>query len=170
MQACIAACMGWLLVAAVGMPSLAGVAGFWGASPSLANAVSLIELALWAGIALALAWALAMAPKADAKPVIPLPGESPESRNAAILAENAALVLASAQVLTQPEALQRWFEAALANKQLRRHLTPEQIAMYERMSGLLHSISAKGVYDDLVAKLRSAGYADSGRLDLHQSA
>jgi hypothetical protein len=55
----------------------------------------------------------------------------------------------------------RWFEAALANKSLRKHLSEEQILIYQHMAKLLTEISAREVYNDLRKKLIEAGYDES---------
>ena len=104
---------------------------------------------------------VAMAPKSELVRPGKLPGESVSDYNKAVLAENAALVLNAGQVLTQPEAQMRWFEAALANKQLRKHLSEEQILIYQHMAKLLTEISAREVYNDLRKKLIEAGYDES---------
>jgi hypothetical protein len=70
-------------------------------------------------------------------------------------------VLAAGQVLTQPEAQLRWFEAALANRTLRKHLSDEQIAIYERMAGLIRESSAAAIFEEPREKLLAAGYDDA---------
>lgn len=106
---------------------------------------------------------VALAPKEEVARPRRLPDEDPAEFNRVVLAENAALVLSAGQVLTQPEAQLRWFEAALENKALRKHLTEEQVAIYLRMVVLIRQISAAEVYADLYRKLVDAGYDDGDR-------
>jgi hypothetical protein len=110
---------------------------------------------------------LEVTPKAETVRPSRLRDDTVEQWNAAVLAANAGLVLQAGQLLTQPEAQLRWFDAALNNGPLRKQLTKEQVAIYERMVPLLRSISAQAIYDGLHKKLLAAGFDDpAGELAL----